>query len=83
MGVGLGLPEPRKAQADAHNNLGNTLRTTGRRAQAEPEVRRAADLYSRLAEDYPQVAAYRDCGFAVVLGSAQAVIELYDMGIGI
>jgi len=49
----------RAIEAQAHYNLGTTLRTSGRRKQAEPEIRTAAELYTRLVEDFPQVESFR------------------------
>jgi tetratricopeptide (TPR) repeat protein/tRNA A-37 threonylcarbamoyl transferase component Bud32 len=54
-----GQPDLRLSQADAHNDLGVTLRLTDRPGEAESEIKQAVAIYARLTEDFPQVALYR------------------------
>ena len=51
--------ELRAQLADAHNNIAHAQLVRKHPEAAEPELRRAVELYSRLAEDYPELVSYR------------------------
>ena len=70
-----GDPDLRQDRGRAYLRMGEVLQKLGRHAEAEPAYRRAIEILSRLASDFPAVDEHRDhlAGATFRLGSELAV----------
>jgi tetratricopeptide (TPR) repeat protein len=84
------VPEYRRELARSHGNLGNLLKTQGKRPEAEAHYRQAVALGERLVADFPRVPAYAVslggsyCNFGLVLtegGQPAQALEWYAQAI--